>query len=219
MDNARWKGKYANPIGLSRLLETYEEFSLLKGKVQISNWEKSLDLRQQECASHSYSKATLCADPSILDAANDCHAGLVLYNRLIDMTTALSHTPEKFWYTFDTIMGLQYQPSSGILWHPYNPYYDPGPPPPPRPPRPDEGDYIPGDDKPQRGERFRNRRRGPERPLSPTAPSFVPGAKEHSPSPSPSPHPGFAPRGRAPPRPAFPHASHITVAQIGRAHV
>ncbi len=50
VDNKRWKGKYANPIGLSRLCETYEEMTLYKGKVQISNWEKPLDSRQQECA-------------------------------------------------------------------------------------------------------------------------------------------------------------------------
>ena len=50
VDNKRWKGKYANPIGLSRLCETYEELTLYKGKVQISNWERPLDSRQQECA-------------------------------------------------------------------------------------------------------------------------------------------------------------------------
>lgn len=49
VDNARWKGKYANPIGLSRLCEAYEELTLNKGRVQTSNWEKPLDLRQQEC--------------------------------------------------------------------------------------------------------------------------------------------------------------------------
>ena len=50
VDNQRWKGKYSNPIGLSRLCEAYEELTLQKGKVQLSNWERALDLRQQECA-------------------------------------------------------------------------------------------------------------------------------------------------------------------------
>jgi len=49
VDNAQWKGKYTNPIGLSRLLETYEKFSLAKGKVQRSNWEARLSIPQQGC--------------------------------------------------------------------------------------------------------------------------------------------------------------------------
>lgn len=49
VDNARWKGKYTNPIGLSHLLETYENFSLAKGKVQRSNWEARLSPLQQDC--------------------------------------------------------------------------------------------------------------------------------------------------------------------------
>lgn len=49
VDNARWKGKYTNPIGLSHLLEIYEKFSLPKGRVQRSNWENELDDRQQHC--------------------------------------------------------------------------------------------------------------------------------------------------------------------------
>ena len=51
VDNNRWKGKYANPIGLSRLCEAYEDLTLNKGKIQTSNWERPLDLRQQECVS------------------------------------------------------------------------------------------------------------------------------------------------------------------------
>lgn len=49
VDNARWKGKYASPIGLARLCETYEELTLQKGRVQTSNWELPLDPRQQDC--------------------------------------------------------------------------------------------------------------------------------------------------------------------------
>ena len=49
VDNARWKGKYSQPIGLSRLCETYHELSLAKGKVQRSNWEAALSPLQQDC--------------------------------------------------------------------------------------------------------------------------------------------------------------------------
>lgn len=50
VDNATWKGRYANPIGLARLVETYEHLSLPKGKVQRSNWEAApLSLLQQDC--------------------------------------------------------------------------------------------------------------------------------------------------------------------------
>ncbi|TBU34885.1 ribonuclease H-like protein [Dichomitus squalens] len=191
VDNARWKGKYANPIGLSRLCETYEDLTLNKGKIQTSNWERPLDLRQQEYA------------------ANDCHAGLVLYKRLAEMATAMSPVPHRVWYSFDTISGMLYQPSSGVIWHPFNPYYDPGPPPPPRLPKAvdAENGHDPSQ-RPVRG-RWRNNRTRPQRPLSPSASSFVPGAKEHSPSPSPSPLPSLGPNYRSPT--SFPHANNVVV--------
>ena len=49
VDNARWKGKYTNKIGLARLVETYEGAALLKGKTRCSNWEDCLNDLQQEC--------------------------------------------------------------------------------------------------------------------------------------------------------------------------
>ncbi|KAH7923987.1 ribonuclease H-like protein, partial [Leucogyrophana mollusca] len=75
VDNGRWKGKYTNPLGLSRLLETYENRSLAKGKVTRSNWELNLSPIQQEYA------------------ANDAHAGYVIYTRLIAMAQAMVNIP------------------------------------------------------------------------------------------------------------------------------
>jgi hypothetical protein len=49
VDNARWKGKYAQPIALARLCEAYEELSLAKGKITRSNWERELTDPQQQC--------------------------------------------------------------------------------------------------------------------------------------------------------------------------
>lgn len=114
------------------------------------------------------------------------------------MAATMSPVPHRVWYSFDTISGHLYQPSTGIVWHPYNPYYDPGPPPPPRPPRPEaeQGVGHENHNRAVRG-RFRHNRTRPQRPLSPTASDFVPGLKEHSPSPSPSPVPGFAPTPRS----------------------
>ncbi|KAI0823109.1 ribonuclease H-like domain-containing protein, partial [Trametes gibbosa] len=109
VDNARWKGKYTSPIGLARLCETYEELTLQKGRVQTSNWELPLDTRQQDYA------------------ANDAYAGLTLYTRLAAMATTMSSAPQAVWYTFDTVNGILYEPSSGVLWRPHNPFYDPGP--------------------------------------------------------------------------------------------
>ena len=151
----------------------------------------------------------------VLDAANDCHAGLVLYNRLAEMAAAMSPVPHRVWYSFDTISGMLYQPSSGVVWHPFNPYYDPGPPPPPRLPRAMDGenDQNKGHEhsqRPFRGSRFsRNNRTRPQRPLSPSASSFVPGAKEHSPSPSPSPLPSLGPSPHS--HSSYPHASNVVV--------
>lgn len=51
VDNARWKGKYTEPIGLARLVDTYEQATLSKGKIQRSNWEWNLNGLQQECKS------------------------------------------------------------------------------------------------------------------------------------------------------------------------
>ncbi|KAI0639038.1 ribonuclease H-like domain-containing protein [Trametes polyzona] len=192
VDNRRWKGKYASPIGLARLCETYEELTLQKGRVQTSNWEQPLDPRQQDYA------------------ANDCHAGLTLYTRLAAMAATMSPVPQTVWYTFDTINGFLYQPSSGTVWHPFNPYYDPGPPPPPRPPKVFDGagqtGAMPIPYRPNRYSR-RNRARHTAQPasLSPSAPAFVPGARAHTPSPSPTPASSFTSPPRAMPSPSQTH--------------
>lgn len=47
----QWKGKYTNPLGLARLIATYENLLLGKGKTTRSNWESVLDQKQQECES------------------------------------------------------------------------------------------------------------------------------------------------------------------------
>ena len=58
VDNARWKGKYSQPIALARLCEAYEELTLHKGKITRSNWERELTEAQQlcECAPHANPK-------------------------------------------------------------------------------------------------------------------------------------------------------------------
>ena len=54
VDNPRWKGKYTQPIGLSRLCETYFGLMLPKGKIQRSNWEAVLSADQQDCEMSSH---------------------------------------------------------------------------------------------------------------------------------------------------------------------
>ncbi|KAI0803017.1 ribonuclease H-like domain-containing protein [Irpex lacteus] len=121
VDNAHWKGKYSSPIGLARLCETYHELSLAKGKVQRSNWEANLSTLQQDYA------------------ANDCHSGLTLFNKLYPLIETIDPKPLPAFYSFDVFQGYPYQPSTAplpmMLWQPHNPFYDPGPPPPPRPPK------------------------------------------------------------------------------------
>ncbi|KAF9474307.1 ribonuclease H-like protein [Pholiota conissans] len=116
VDNARWQGKYNSPLGLARLIETYEYRLLGKGKTSRSNWEAALDPLQIEYAS------------------NDAHAGYTLYRTLESMKAALPIPPETDWFSFNVISG-QLLDAEGYSWHPRNPKYDPGPPPPPRPPR------------------------------------------------------------------------------------
>ncbi|KAG2155447.1 ribonuclease H-like domain-containing protein [Suillus clintonianus] len=120
VDNARWKGKYTNPLGLSRLLETYEGFSLAKGKVQRSNWEHRLSSTQQDYA------------------ANDARAGYVIYTRLIDLARDMPDTVLPNYYSFSVVNGFLLDHLGISQWIPHNPYYDPGPPPPPREPKEQE---------------------------------------------------------------------------------
>ncbi|KAI0697139.1 ribonuclease H-like domain-containing protein [Cytidiella melzeri] len=121
VDNARWKGKYSNPIGLARLCECYHDLTLAKGKVQRSNWELSLSDLQQEYA------------------ANDCHSGLTIFKKLYPLVNNIVPRPLPAYYSFDVFQGHPYQPSTSrmpiMLWQPFNPFYDPGPPPPPKPPK------------------------------------------------------------------------------------
>ncbi|KAF9498054.1 ribonuclease H-like protein [Pleurotus eryngii] len=115
VDNPRWKGKYSSSIGLSRLIEEYEDETLQKGRITRSNWEAVLSTAQQ------------------IYAANDAHAGLTLYNHLGTMARA-TDTLKPVYYTFDCVRGRLCEPS-GAQWYAWNPNYDPGPPPPPRPPK------------------------------------------------------------------------------------
>ncbi|OAX44878.1 ribonuclease H-like protein [Rhizopogon vinicolor AM-OR11-026] len=119
VDNARWKGKYTNPLGLSRLLETYENFSLAKGKVQRSNWEARLSASQQDYA------------------ANDACAGYAIYTRLMAMALYMPHqnTLSPQYYSFSFVNGSLLDHLGVSVWSPQNPYYDPGPPPPPKEPK------------------------------------------------------------------------------------
>ncbi|KAG2350663.1 ribonuclease H-like protein [Suillus weaverae] len=116
VDNARWKGKYTNPLGLSRLLETYVGFSLAKGKVQRSNWELRLSSVQQDYA------------------ANDAHAGYAIYTRLIALARDAPNI-DPYYYSLSVVNGFVLDHLGISQWIPHNPYYDPGPPPPPKEPK------------------------------------------------------------------------------------
>ncbi|KAF5355649.1 hypothetical protein D9756_004211 [Leucocoprinus leucothites] len=118
VDNEKWKGRYTDPVGLARLIAVYENRALAKGKITRSNWERCLTVPQQTYA------------------ANDAHAGYVIYTRLMAMLPAVSPQPEPSCYTFDTTDGRLYIPFGGAAWRAFNPNYDPGPPPPPREPKP-----------------------------------------------------------------------------------
>jgi ribonuclease D len=50
VDNSRWKGRYTNAIGLSRLVDTYMHRYLCKYG-QLSDWKALLTPLQQQCVS------------------------------------------------------------------------------------------------------------------------------------------------------------------------
>jgi hypothetical protein len=116
VDNARWQGNYSHPLGLARLIESYEYRILVKGKITRSNWEAVLGEMQQEYAS------------------DDAHAGFTLYRILGTLLPLLPTPPDREWYSFDLVDG-QLCKQDGTQWHPENPNYDPGPLPPPKLPR------------------------------------------------------------------------------------
>ncbi|KZT06265.1 uncharacterized protein LAESUDRAFT_759455 [Laetiporus sulphureus 93-53] len=157
VDNERWKGRYALPIGLARLCEAYEELTLHKGSITRSNWE------------------TLLSEPQQHYAANDSHSAYRLYQRLSAMTLTLSPSPSFVYYTFNYVDGRLCD-AEGIAWQPVNPNYDPGPPPPPREPkakneknekevsRNDEGDTKVASSKYYISHKPRGPRRRPEFP-------------------------------------------------------
>ncbi|KAJ3576152.1 hypothetical protein NP233_g635 [Leucocoprinus birnbaumii] len=118
VDNERWKGKYTEPLGLARLVAVYEDRALAKGKITRSNWEQLLKPPQQTYA------------------ANDAHAGYVIYTRLMAMLPAATPQPKARYYSFDTTNGRLCNPFGRGQWQASNPNYDPGPPPPPREPKP-----------------------------------------------------------------------------------
>ncbi|KAF7785087.1 hypothetical protein Agabi119p4_1252 [Agaricus bisporus var. burnettii] len=70
VDNAEWKGRYNDPLGLARMTAAYKDRKLVKGKITRSNWENLLTEPQQEYA------------------ANDAHAGYVIYMRLMMLEVA-----------------------------------------------------------------------------------------------------------------------------------
>ena len=147
VDNARWKGRYTNPIGLSRLLETYDMTTLAKGKVQRSNWENFLTKSQQvcKCPILVYPRLDVVKPFSNLpcnyiiliwlsDAANDAHAAYTIYDRLLQLAQVSQPVLHPIYYSFDCIGGALLDPH-GHSWVPHNPNYDPGPPPPPKEPK------------------------------------------------------------------------------------
>ena len=87
---------------------------------------------------------TTCRMSLCTDAANDAHAGFVICKHLLKLAQSLpaGKIPKKVYYSFDSIGGSLFEPSTGFSpakpWKPHNPDYDPGPPPPPRPPNPSQ---------------------------------------------------------------------------------
>ncbi|KAG6902321.1 hypothetical protein C0995_001700 [Termitomyces sp. Mi166 len=85
----------------------------------------------------AYESRTLPKGTISRNAANDAHAGFMIYQRLSAMAHSMSKVPKPVYYSFSIVQGFLCEPS-GIHahWNYHNPDYDPGPPPPPKPPKP-----------------------------------------------------------------------------------
>lgn len=132
VDNARWQGRYDLPLGLARLIESYEYRILVKGKITRSNWEAVLSEMQQECWHQFIYFRHEFNHPA--DASNDAHAGFTLYRKFGTLLPLLPTPPDREWYSFDLVDGQLYK-QDGTQWQAENPNYDPGPLPPPKLPK------------------------------------------------------------------------------------
>lgn len=66
--------------------------------------------------------------PVSLDAANDSHSALVIYQVLMQQAPNLTPRAQPECFTFDAIDGVL-RDDQGRSWIPFNPHYDPGTPP------------------------------------------------------------------------------------------
>ncbi|KZV76925.1 ribonuclease H-like protein [Peniophora sp. CONT] len=102
--DSRWTGKYNKPIGLAHLTETYLERGLQKGRISRSDWQAQLSEAQQNYA------------------ANDAHAGLMIWKALMQRAEAMTPVPDPDWYSF-SLRGGVLRDDNDRPWFPFNPNY------------------------------------------------------------------------------------------------
>lgn len=129
VDGARWEGNNSKSLGLAGLVKVYEKLLLPKDRqITLSNWEaEPLSREQQECLSSRACISFLITKHLFTDAANDAHAGYVVYKKLTVMSLKGSSatSPKALHYTFDLVRDIRFE-SSDIHWHSG---YNPAPPP------------------------------------------------------------------------------------------
>lgn len=127
VDGARWEGNNSRSLGLAGLVKVYEKLLLPKDRqITLSDWEaEPLSREQQECLSSRAYISLLTTKPFFTDAANDAHAGYIVYKKLIVMSSKVSSATSPKRYTFDLVRDSPFE-SSDIHWHSG---YDPAPPP------------------------------------------------------------------------------------------
>jgi hypothetical protein len=76
----------------------------------------------------SAGKDVLTPDTVYLDAANDSHSALAIYQVLGQQAPNVTPREEPECFTFDAIDGTL-RDDLGRPWYPFNPHYDPGTPP------------------------------------------------------------------------------------------
>lgn len=108
VDGARWT-EPSKEIGLARLVAFYENRLLSKAhKTRMSDWASPLNEKQQECRSSSFVGRSLAE--TLLDAANDAHAGYTIHKRLSGMLQTMTSKPSSVCYTFSLLDGRLCEP-------------------------------------------------------------------------------------------------------------
>ena len=102
------------------------ERGLQKGRISRSDWQAELSEEQQNCMFDDprldYALFELIPTCPNADAANDAHAGLMIWKALMRRAEAMDPVPDPDYYSF-SLRGGVLRDDQDRPWFPFNPNY------------------------------------------------------------------------------------------------